>query len=81
MASEARIEIKLIRVAAYAIFWLSVVVGGIAWLAALFGLMAFGVSAALMGSMAALLGWFTAVAGAGILILLVEIHRELAAKK
>ena len=81
MAKGARIEIRFIRVAAYALFWLAAAVGGIVWLTSFLGLMAFGSGAALIGSIATLLGWFAAVAGAGILVVLVEIHRELAAKK
>ena len=82
MASSPRLEIKIIRSAAYILFWLAVALGGLVWLTSMAGLAsAFGFMAALMGSLTTLVGWLGAVAGAGILVMLVEIQRSLEGRK
>ena len=82
MASHERLEIRIIRSAAYILFWLAVAIGGLVWLTTVGGLMnVFGIGAAIMGSLAALAGWLGAVAGAGILVMLVEIQRSLSGGK
>ena len=82
MAAKARMEIRIIRIAAYILFWVALVGGALGWLSTVAGAMAiFGFGAAIMGSLTALAAWLGAVGGAGILVMLVEMQRSLAGKK
>ena len=77
-----KLVIAIIRRVAYVLFWLAVAVGGLVWLVTFSKLVSvFGIGIGILGSLTALVGWLGGVAGAGILVMLVEIQRSLEGRK